>query len=94
MYTAVSVSDCEHIWGPTTSRAGGFGYGYITALLEYAGRRVEAIYPSDTGNDLVDDFVAIITSMAARIYGRRNAKRRAAQIQACAKRCVEQAEKV
>jgi putative resolvase len=71
-----------------------FGYGYITALLEYAGRRVEAIYPSDTGNDLVDDFVAIITSMAARIYGRRNAKRRAAQIQACVKRCVEQAEKL
>src|SRR5258705_12185585 len=57
-----------------------FGYGYITALLEQAGRRVEAIYPSDTGNDLVDDFVSIITSMAARIYGRRTAKWRAAQI--------------
>ena len=74
-----------------TSRAEGFGYGYITALLEHEGRRVEAIYPSDTGNDLVDDFVAVITSMAARIYGRRNAKRRAAQIQACVKRCIEQA---
>jgi putative resolvase len=71
-----------------------FGYGSITALLEYAGRRIEALYPSDTGNDLVDDFTAVITSMAARIYGRRNAKRRAAQIQACVKRCVEQAEKV
>jgi putative resolvase len=74
-----------------------FGYGYITALLEHDGRRVEAIYPSDTGNDLVDDFVAVITSMAARIYGRRNAKRRAAQIQgciqACVKQCIEQAEK-
>jgi putative resolvase len=69
-----------------------FGYGYIVALLEHEGRRVEAIYPSDTGNDLVDDFVAVITSMAARIYGRRNAKRRAAQIQACVKQCIEQAE--
>jgi putative resolvase len=69
-----------------------FGYGYIAALLEHEGRRVEAIYPSDTGNDLVDDFVAVITSMAARIYGRRNAKRRAAQIQACVKQCIEQAE--
>src|SRR5258705_10131698 len=57
-----------------------FGYGYIATLLEQAGRRVEAIYPSDTGNDLVDDFVSIITSMAARIYGRRTAKWRAAQI--------------
>jgi putative resolvase len=71
-----------------------FGYSYIATLLEHAGRRVEAIYPSDTSNDLVDDFVAVITSMAARLYGRRNAKRRAAQIQACVKRCVEQAEQV
>jgi len=68
-----------------------FGYGYIAALLEYEGRRVEEIYPSDSGEDLVDDFVAVITSMAARIYGRRNAKQRAAQIQECIKRCVEQA---
>ena len=69
-----------------------FGYGYLTALLEQAGRRVEAIYPSDTDNELVDDVVAVITSMAARLYGRRNAKRRAAQIQACVKQCIEQAE--
>jgi putative resolvase len=69
-----------------------FGYGYLTALLEHQGRRVEAIYPSDTDNDLVDDFVAVITSMAARLYGRRNATRRAAQIQACVKQCIEQAD--
>src|SRR5260221_13249268 len=69
-----------------------FGYGYLTALLEQAGRRVEAIYPSDTDNDLVDDFVAVITSIAGGLYGRRNAKRRAAQIQACVKQCIEQAE--
>ncbi len=65
------------------------GYGYITTLLEQQGRRVDAIYPSDTGEDFVDDVVAIITSMAAHIYGRRNAKRRAAQIQACVKQCLE-----
>ena len=69
-----------------------FGYGYLAALLEHEGRREEAIYPSDTGNDLVDDFVSVITSMAVRLYGRRNAKQRAAQIQVCVKRCVEQAE--
>jgi putative resolvase len=68
------------------------GYGSIAALLAHAGRRVEAIDPSDTGNDLVDDVVAVITRLAARLYGRRNAKRRAAQLQACVKRCVEQAE--
>ena len=69
-----------------------FGYGYIATLLEQAGRRVEAIYPSDSGEDLVDDFVSLITSLAVRLYGRRNAKQRAAQIQECVKRCVEQAE--
>jgi putative resolvase len=68
------------------------GYGYIATLLEHEGRRVEAIYPSDTGENLVDDVVAVITSMATRIYGRRNAKRRAAQIQACVKQCLERAE--
>jgi putative resolvase len=69
-----------------------FGYSYITTLLEQQGRRVEAAFPTDTGDELVDDFVAVITSMAARIYGRRNAKRRAALIQACVKQCTERAE--
>src|SRR5258707_9504389 len=54
-----------------------FGYGYIATLLEQAGRRVEAIYPSDTGNDLVDDFVSVITSMAGRPFWGRHAKQRA-----------------
>ena len=75
------------------------GSGYLTTLLEPEGRRVEGVFPTETGDDLVDDlvddFVAVITSLAARIYGRRHAKRRAAQIQAgvkrCVKRCVEQA---
>jgi predicted site-specific integrase-resolvase len=67
-----------------------FGYGYITTLLEQQGRRVEAIYPSDTGDGLVDDFVAVITSLVARISGRRNSKRRAERIRACVEACVEQ----
>jgi predicted site-specific integrase-resolvase len=47
--------------------------------------------PTDTGDGLVDDFVAVITSMAARVYGRRNAKRCVAYNLACGKRCIEQA---
>src|SRR5579885_2903305 len=70
-------------------RATGFGYGYIATLLEQQGRRVEVMYPSDTGDDLVDDFVAVITSMAARIYGRRNSKRRAEQIKACIEHAMQ-----
>ncbi len=66
-----------------------FGYGYIATLLEQQGRRVEAIYPSDTGDDLVDDFVAVITSMAARIYGRRHSKRKAERIRACVEQVMK-----
>jgi putative resolvase len=65
------------------------GYGYIATLLAQQGRRVEAIYPSDTGDGLVDDFVAVITSMAARLYGRRNSKRRAERIRACVEHAMQ-----
>src|SRR5262245_35644227 len=69
-----------------------FGYEYIRQLLETQGRHLEVLFPSDTDNELVDDFVSMITSLAARLYGRRNAKQRAAQIQACVRQCVERAE--
>ena len=63
-----------------------FGFNYIEQLMQMQGRRLEVIFPSDTNNDLVDDFIAVITSMASRIYGRRTSKRRAEKI----KQCVEQ----
>jgi putative resolvase len=63
-----------------------FGFNYIAQLLEAQGKGVEVIFPSDTANELVADFVAVITSMAARIYGRGNSRRKVAQV----KRCVEQ----
>ena len=50
---------------------------------------LEVIFPSDTDTDLVDDFIAVITSMASRIYSRRTSKQRAEQI----KQCVEHAMK-
>src|SRR5262245_39627547 len=49
-----------------------FGYEYIRQLLETQGRHLEVLFPSETENELVDDFVAVITSMAARIYGPRS----------------------
>lgn len=63
-----------------------FGYHYIEQLLACQGRKLEVVLPTDTDHDLVDDFVAVITSLAARIYGRRNSKRRAEQV----KKCIEQ----
>ncbi|HVB23483.1 MAG TPA: IS607 family transposase, partial [Ktedonobacteraceae bacterium] len=44
-----------------------FGSHYIETLLEAQGRHLEIIFQSDTGDELVDDFVRVITSMAARI---------------------------
>jgi putative resolvase len=63
-----------------------FGWNYITTLMEAQGRRMEAVFPDETKDDLVNDFVSLITSMAARIYGRRGSRRRAERI----KHCVEQ----
>jgi len=63
-----------------------FGWTYITTLMEAQGRRMEAVFPDETKADLLNDFVSIITSMAARIYGKRGSKRRAERI----KQCVEQ----
>ena len=57
-----------------------FGFNYLVSLLGVQGRRIEVINESDSKDELVDDFVALITSMAAHIYGKRQSKRRAAQM--------------
>src|SRR5215469_6997545 len=67
-----------------------FGYEYIRQLLETHGRHLEVLFPSDTENELVDDFVAVITSMAARLYGRRNARLKAAKIRACVEHVMQE----
>ncbi|HEU5200909.1 MAG TPA: IS607 family transposase [Ktedonobacterales bacterium] len=67
-----------------------FGYEYIRQLLETQGRHLEVLFPSDTENELVEDFVAVITSMAARIYGQRNSKRKAERIRACVEQVMQE----
>jgi putative resolvase len=67
-----------------------FGYEYIRQLLDMQGRHLEVLFPSDTENELVDDFVAVITSMAARIYGQRNSRQQAARIRACVERVMQE----
>ncbi len=70
-------------------RATCFGLTYIEQLMQMQGRRLEVLFPSDTDNDLVDDFIAVITSMASRIYGRRTSKRRAEKIKACVEQVMK-----
>ncbi|MFL5629403.1 MAG: IS607 family transposase [Ktedonobacteraceae bacterium] len=49
-----------------------FGFVSIEQLFQMQGRSLEVMFPTDTKHDLVDDFIAVITSMASRIYGRRH----------------------
>jgi predicted site-specific integrase-resolvase len=67
-----------------------FGYEYIRQLLEAHGRHLEVLFPSDTENELGDDFVAVITSMAARLYGQRSSRQKAAKIRACVERVMRE----
>lgn len=69
-----------------------FGANYIEQLMQMQGRRVEVMFPSDTNHDLGDDFLAVITSMASRMYGRRHSKERAQKIQACVEHVMKQEE--
>jgi putative resolvase len=63
-----------------------FGWNDTTTLMEAQGRRMEAVFSDDTSDELVNDLVSIMTSMAARMYGGRGSRRKAERI----KQCVEQ----
>ena len=71
-----------------------FGSHYIETLMEAQGRHLEMIFPGDTGDELADDFVSVITSMAARIYGRRQSKRRAEKIKHCVLEVMKEEDEV
>lgn len=58
-----------------------FGLNYIQKLLALQGREIEIINPvDDDKEDLFEDFVSIITSFCARIYGQRRTKRKTEQL--------------
>ena len=53
-----------------------FGFTYIELLLQNVNKRVEVINEvSSDKEDLIQDFVSVITSFCARIYGRRRSPR-------------------
>lgn len=53
-----------------------FGMNYIQKLLELDNREIEVINTcSNDRDDLIKDFVSIITSFTARLYGQRRSKR-------------------
>lgn len=53
-----------------------FGFKYIEEILNLYGRKIEVINNiEDDKDDLMQDFISIITSFCARIYGQRRSKR-------------------
>ena len=54
-----------------------FGSEYIEAALAAMGRRLIVVDPEEVTDDLVQDMIDVLTSMCARLYGRRSARNRA-----------------
>ncbi|MFI6494969.1 IS607 family transposase [Streptomyces sp. NPDC050564] len=61
-----------------------FGVEHLEAALSASGRRLVVLDPTETADDLVRDTTEVLTSMCARLYGRRAAKNRAARAVAVA----------
>jgi putative resolvase len=58
-----------------------FGINYMSVLLEKLGKKIEIINNvQDSKDDLMQDFVSIITSFTARLYGLRRSKRKTEEI--------------
>lgn len=56
-----------------------FGAEYVEAALAANGRRLLVVDPAEVDDDLVRDVTEILTSLCARLYGRRAAANRAAR---------------
>ncbi|MFG2045264.1 IS607 family transposase [Dactylosporangium sp. NPDC048998] len=69
---AVSTIVVEH-----RDRFARFGAEYVEAALSVQGRRLLVVDPAGVDDDLVDDVTEILTSLCARLYGRRAAVNRA-----------------
>jgi len=76
---SVTVIVVEH-----RDRFARFGAEYVEAALAASGRRLLVADPAEVDDDLVRDVTEILTSLCARLYGRRAAANRAARAVAAA----------
>lgn len=60
-------------------RCARFGAEYLEAALAAQGRELVVVDPSEVDDDLVRDVTELLTSLCARLYGRRAAANRAAR---------------
>jgi predicted site-specific integrase-resolvase len=78
---SVTVIAVEH-----RDRFARFGAEYVEAAFAAQGRRLLVADPSEVDDDLVRDVTEILTSLCARLYGRRAAANRAARAVAALER--------
>jgi putative resolvase len=72
----LSNKDVDIILVEHKDRLTRFGFKYIETLMELQGRKIEVINNLDNDkDDLIQDFISIITSFCARIYGQRRSKK-------------------
>ena len=69
---SVTVILVEH-----RDRRARFGVEHLEAVLAAPGRRVAVADEGETTDDLPRDMIEVLTSMCARLYGRRGARSRA-----------------
>ncbi len=65
-----------------------FGVEHLEAALSAQGRRVVVVDEGEVGDDLVRDVTEVLTSLCARLYGRRGARNRAEKALRCAENDV------
>jgi predicted site-specific integrase-resolvase len=81
---SVTVIVVEH-----RDRFARFGAEYVQAVLEADGRRLLVADPAEVDDDLVRDVTEILTSLCARLYGKRAAATRATRAVAVATGPIE-----
>lgn len=74
-------SDIDIILVEHKDRATRFGFNHIQSVLKSQNREIYVINLSDSKKeDLIEDFIAVITSFCSRIYGKRRSKRKTEQL--------------
>ena len=82
----LSDPDARVIVVERRDRLARFGVEHLQAALAAQGRRILVADPGETTDDLVGDMIEVLTSMCARLYGRRGARNRAMRALTAAKR--------
>lgn len=81
----LSDPDAKVIVVEHRDRLARFGVEHLEAVLSAQGRRIVVADPGETTDDLVRDMIEVLTSMCARLYGRRGARNRAMRAVTAAK---------